>query len=117
MQTLINSTSCSFSRRSFWVSWEGVFTILQAARPGDRIRSTSMRNGMCRSCREYRSVVWDVWMNLKEGKDDAVICWLGGDYFGDTIDAINKRVPEERTHAVRSLLNYFARVYEIKSWD
>ena len=60
----------------------------------------------------YRSVVWDVWMNLKDGSDETVIQWLGGDFFGETIDEINKRIPEERTHAVRSMLNYFARVYE-----
>ena len=60
----------------------------------------------------YRSVVWDVWMNLKDGNDESVIRWLGGDFFGERIDDINKNIPEERTHAVRSLLNYFARVYE-----
>jgi hypothetical protein len=60
----------------------------------------------------YRSVVWDVWNDLKDGKEETVIRWLGGDFFGERIDDINKRIPEERTHAVRSLLNYFARVYE-----
>lgn len=60
----------------------------------------------------YRSIVWDVWMNLKDGQDETVIRWLGGDFFGEKIDDIDKRIPEERTHAVRSLLNYFARVYE-----
>ncbi len=61
---------------------------------------------------EYRSVAWDVWMNLKDGTDETVICWLGGDFFGEQIEEINRRIPEKRTHAVRSLLNYFARVYE-----
>jgi hypothetical protein len=60
----------------------------------------------------HRSVVWDVWKDLKDGKDVKVINWLGGDFFGERVDDINKRISEERTHAVRSLLNYFARVYE-----
>ena len=60
----------------------------------------------------YRSIAWDVWKDLLAGKDETVIRWLGGDFFGDPVDEINKRIPEERTHAIRSLLNYFARIHE-----
>ncbi len=61
---------------------------------------------------QYRNVAWDVWKDLVDRNDEAVIRWLGGDYFGKTVPQINEMIPEERTHAIRSLLNYFARVYE-----
>jgi hypothetical protein len=60
----------------------------------------------------YRSHAWDAWKDLVDRGDEAVIRWLGGDYFGKTVAEIDEIIPEQRTHAVRSLLNYFARVYE-----
>jgi hypothetical protein len=60
----------------------------------------------------YRSVAWDVWKDLVNRQDEVVIRWLGGDFFGMTVGEIDQMIPEQRTHAVRSLLNYFARVYE-----
>jgi hypothetical protein len=89
-----------------------VFTVLQA-------RSSRRQNTLnlyekwdSPELSEYRNVAWDVWKNLEGAKEDAVICWLGGDYFGESVDEINSRIPEVQTHAIRSLLNYFARVFE-----
>ena len=89
-----------------------VFTVLQA-------RSSRRQNTLnlyekwdSPELSEYRSVAWDVWKNLEGAKEDTVIRWLGGDYFGESVDEINKRIPEVQTHAIRSLLNYFARVFE-----
>ena len=89
-----------------------VFTVLQArtARRQNTLRLYEKWDEQELS--RYRSVVWNVWKNLIDGKDEAVICWLGGDYFGMNTDEIDQRIPEEQTHAVRSLLNYFASVYE-----
>jgi hypothetical protein len=89
-----------------------VFTILQARNAMRQNTLTLYEKWDAQELSQYRSVVWDVWMNLKDGKDETVICWLGGDYFGMSIQEINQRIPEEQTHAVRSLLNYFASVYE-----
>jgi hypothetical protein len=89
-----------------------VFTVLQA-------RSSRRQNTLnlyekwdSPELSEHRAVAWDVWKNLLNANDDAVICWLGGDYFGESVDEINRRIPEVQTHAIRSLLNYFARVFE-----
>ena len=112
MQTLIDVDFLQLLATLFLGVVGSVFTILQARAARRQNTLDLYEKWDAQELSEYRSIVWDVWMNLKEGKDEAVICWLGGDYFGETIDDINKRVPEVRTHAVRSLLNYFARVYE-----
>jgi hypothetical protein len=64
---------------------------------------------------QYRAVAWDVWKSLSEGRNDAVVRWLGGDFFGKRVDEINAEIPEVQTHAVRSLLNYFSSVYEYQN--
>ena len=89
-----------------------VFTVLQARNARRQNTLKLYEKWDAQELSQYRSVVWDVWKNLKDGKDEAVICWLGGDYFGMSIQEIDQRIPEEHTHAVRSLLNYFASVYE-----
>jgi hypothetical protein len=91
------------------------FTILQARNARRQNTLTLYEKWDAQELSRYRSVVWDVWKNLAGGKDTAVICWLGGDYFGMTTQEINQKIPEEQTHAVRSLLNYFASVYEYQS--
>ncbi len=89
-----------------------VFTKLQA-RSGRRQNTLKLYEKWdAPELSRYRGIVWDVWKTLDAGQDDAVIRWLGGDYFGMDTHEINQRIPEERTHAVRSLLNYFASVYE-----
>jgi hypothetical protein len=60
----------------------------------------------------YRSVAWDVWKDLVDREEETVIRWLGGDFFGMTVAEIDQMIPEQRTHAIRCLLNYFASVYE-----
>jgi hypothetical protein len=89
-----------------------VFTVLQARNARRQNTLKLYEKWDAQELSQYRSVVWDVWKNLKDGKGEAVICWLGGDYFGMSIQEIDQRIPEEHTHAVRSLLNYFASVYE-----
>jgi hypothetical protein len=88
------------------------FTILQARNARRQNTLTLYEKWDAQELSQYRSVVWDVWTNLKHGKDETVIRWLGGDYFGMSIQEIDQRIPEHQTHAVRSLLNYFASVYE-----
>jgi hypothetical protein len=112
MQTLINIDVLQLLATVFLGVVGSIFTVLQARTARRQNTLELYERWDAQELSEYRSVVWDVWMNLKEGKDQAVIRWLGGDFFGETIEDINKQVPEERTHAVRSLLNYFARVYE-----
>jgi hypothetical protein len=88
------------------------FTVLQARTARRQNTLNLYERWDTEELSRYRSHVWDVWRDLVDGSDDAVIRWLGGDYFGKTVGEINEIIPEERTHAVRSLLNYFARVYE-----
>jgi hypothetical protein len=112
METLINLDFLQLVATAFLGVVGIVFTILQARTARRQNTVELYERWDTQELSDYRSVAWDVWMNLREGKDEAVICWLGGDYFGERIADINRHVPEERTHAVRSLLNYFTRVYE-----
>jgi hypothetical protein len=88
------------------------FTVLQARTARRQNTLNLYERWDTEELSQYRNVAWDVWKDLVDHKDEAVIRWLGGDYFGKTIAEIDQMIPEQRTHAVRSLLNYFARVYE-----
>ena len=88
------------------------FTVLQARSARRQNTLNLYERWDTEELSRYRSLVWDVWKNLGDGPDEAVIRWLGGDFFDRTIREIDEIIPEERTHAVRSLLNYFVRVYE-----
>ena len=88
------------------------FTVLQARNARRQNTLKLYERWDAHELSRYRSVVWDIWKNLTDADDAAVICWLGGDYFGMSIQEIDQRIPEHQTHAVRSLLNYFASVYE-----
>ena len=91
------------------------FTVLQARNARRQNTLKLYERWDAQELSRYRSVVWDIWKNLTDADDAAVICWLGGDYFGMSTHEIEQRIPEEQTHAVRSLLNYFASVYEYQS--
>jgi hypothetical protein len=112
METLINIDFLQLLATAFLGVVGIAFTILQARAARRQNTLLLYERWDTPELSEYRSVVWDVWMDLKDGKGEAVICWLGGDFFGEPVASINNKVPEVRTHAVRSLLNYFARVYE-----
>lgn len=112
METLINIDVLQLLATVFLGIVGTVFTILQARAARRQNTLLLYEKWDSPELSDYRAVVWDVWMNLKEGKDEAVVRWLGGDFFGYTVDDINSQVPEVQTHAVRSMLNYFARVYE-----
>jgi hypothetical protein len=88
------------------------FTVLQARTARRQNTLNLYERWDTEELSRYRSIAWDVWRDLVDGKDDAVIRWLGGDYFDKTIAEIDAMIPEARTHAVRSLLNYFVRVSE-----
>jgi hypothetical protein len=62
-----------------------VFTVLQARNARRQNTLKMYEKWDAQELSQYRSVVWDVWKNIKDGKGEAVICWLGGDYFGMSI--------------------------------
>lgn len=112
MKSLVDLEFLQFLATVFLGAIGITFTILQSRSARRQNTLNLYERWDTEELSHYRVFAWDVWRDLVDGKDEAVIRWLGGDYFGMTVAEIDAKIPEQRTHAVRSLLNYFARVYE-----